>query len=46
MLEQLFAFDELADYVIVFGVFLHPVDFYNVWVILGFDYSLPILSGC
>lgn len=46
MLEKLFAFDEFADYVIVFGVFLHPIDFYNVWVILGLDYCLLILSEC
>jgi hypothetical protein len=43
MLKQLLAFDEFADYVIVFGVFFHPIDFYDVWVILGFDYYLLIL---
>jgi hypothetical protein len=43
MLKQLLAFKEFADYVIVFGVFFHPIDFYDVWVILGFDYYLLIL---
>ena len=31
MLEQLFAFDQLAYNVVVFGVLLHAIDFYNVW---------------
>ena len=46
MLEQLFAFDQLANNVVIFGVLLHAIDFYNVWVILGLDYCLPIPLEC